>query len=220
LYFVELSSLSSIRETTERLMADLTQIDVLINNAGVYKRREEKSADGFEMTFAVNYLATFSLTNALLPLLRKSGSARVINLTSELYKRGKINPDQLIKTGKFNGDQAYADAKLLVIYFTMELAARLKTDGITVNAVHPGVVGTDVFRDYPDWFAGLLKLFISKPETGAKPSIYLASSDTVSGITGRYFNKTKMTGLPEIENDKELLKKVWDNTNELIKGKI
>jgi NAD(P)-dependent dehydrogenase (short-subunit alcohol dehydrogenase family) len=220
LYFVELSSLSSISETAERLMADFTQIDVLINNAGVYKRREEKSADGFEMTFAVNYLATFSLTNALLPLLRKSSSARVINLSSELYKRGKVNPDQLIKTGKFNGDQAYADAKLLVIYFTMELAARLKTDIITVNAVHPGVVGTDVFRDYPGWFAGLLKLFISKPETGAKPSVYLASSATVSGITGKYFKKTKMVDLPDIENDKELLKTVWDNTYELIKGKI
>lgn len=219
LYFVELSSLASIKKTAEKIIADFPKIDILINNAGVFKRKEEKSADGFEITFAVNYLATYSLAQLLLPLLKKSKSARIVNLSSELYKKGKVNPEQLIATGKYNGDQAYADSKLLVIYFTMELAKRLQESGITVNAVHPGVVGTDAFREYPAWFNGLMKLFLAKPDAGAEPSVYLATSPKLNGVTGQYFKKTKAVNLPDISQNRKLLETVWNKTNELINSK-
>ena len=214
LKYVDLASLDSIKKISEEIAAQYEKIDILINNAGLFKRKFEKSVDSFEMTLAVNYYATFALSILMLPLLEKSKQARIINLTSELYKRGRVNFDNDFAIEKFDGNKAYANSKLLVVYFTRELSKRLVSKNITVNCVHPGVVGTDVFREYPKWFAKFMNLMISKPEEGAKPTIYLASSEDLDDTTGKYFYKTKPKEVDKIANDSELMEKIWVKTEE------
>ncbi|MEE4287671.1 MAG: SDR family oxidoreductase [Mariniphaga sp.] len=215
LKYVDLASLDSIKKISEEITSQYERIDVLINNAGIFKRKFGKSADSFEMTLAVNYFATFALSILMIPLLEKSKQARIINLTSELYKRGKVNLDNDFAIEKFNGNKAYPNSKLLVVYFTRELSKRLASKNITVNCVHPGVVGTDVFREYPKWFAKFLNLVISKPAEGAKPTIFLASSEDLINTTGKYFCKSKPKEIDKIANDSDLMEKIWVKTEEL-----
>ena len=106
-----------------------------------------------------------------------------------MYKRGKVLIDQQFETEPFDGIQAYSDDKLLLVYFTKSLAKRLADHSITVNALHPGVVNTDVFREYPKWLSSLVGLFITSPQKGAQPTLYLATSEEVKDVTGAYFNK-------------------------------
>ena len=148
---VDFASQASIRAAAGEMAEAGVRVDVLVNNAGVYKRSREISPDGIEMTLAVNFAAPFLLTELVVPLMEGSPDARIINLSSENYKNGRVVLDE---TGdSFSGNKAYAESKLLVIAWTRELARRLESKGITANAVHPGVVGTDVFREYPRWFA-------------------------------------------------------------------
>ena len=217
LYPCDMSSQKSIYEMSEKIKNDYEKIDVLINNAGVIKRECELSVDGYEMTYAVNYLGVFMLTNALLPLLKNAPKARIINLSSELYKSGKASLENLDCPKKFNGNKIYSDTKLLVLMFTKELTNRLKDTNITVNALHPGVIGTDVFREYPKFVSTILNWFISTPQEGAKPTIYLATSQEVEGISGEYFNKTKRADTIPITKDSNMLKTLWLQTEKLIK---
>jgi NAD(P)-dependent dehydrogenase (short-subunit alcohol dehydrogenase family) len=217
LIYVDLASLESIRSSAKVIAAKTPKIDLLINNAGIFKRAKETSADGIELTIAVNYIATFYLTKLLLPLIEKAESSRIINLSSELYKNGKVYLDNDFSAPKFDGSKAYADSKLLVIHFTKSLAKRLSAKNITVNALHPGVIGTDVFREYPKWFSRLLNLFIPSPQKGSEPSIFLATSDQVEGLTGQYFYKSKAKETAPIANDEEISEKVWEKTEEIIK---
>lgn len=127
-----------------------------------------------------------------------------------------MNLDNDFAIEKFDGNKAYANSKLLVVYFTRELSKRLESKNITVNCVHPGVVGTDVFREYPKWFAKFMNLMISKPTEGAKPTVYLASSEDLDDTTGKYFYKSKPKEIDKIANDSELIEKIWVKTEELI----
>ena len=215
LKYVDLASLDSIKKISEEIKLQYDRIDILINNAGLFKRSPEASVDSFEMTLAVNYYATFVLSILMIPLLEKSKKARIINLTSELYKRGKVNWDNDFGIEKFDGNKAYANSKLLVVYFTKELSKRLESKNISVNCVHPGVIGTDVFREYPKWFAKFMNLLISKPTEGAKPSIYLASSEELDNVTGKYFYKTKQKDTDKLANDLDLSEKIWIKTEDL-----
>ena len=215
MFYVDLASQESIITAAENIKKEYQQIDILINNAGVVKRKYDRSAEGFEMTFAVNYLAPFLLTNLLLPLVEKSSHGRIINLTSELYKKGKATIDNTSSDKKFNGDIAYANSKMLIVLFTKELARRLQNKNITVNCVHPGVVATDSFREYPKWFSTFLNLLISKPEVGAKPVVYLATSPDVQNRSGDYFKKSKATPTIDIANDKKIAEKIWKETESI-----
>jgi len=220
LYTCDLASLKSIKDVAVKIGDDFTHINILINNAGLFKTKYEESSDGFEMTMAVNYFAPFYLTNLLSKLLRKQPNSRIINLSSDMYKRGKVTLNTLEAQKSFNSQKTYANSKMLINYFTLELAHRLKDETITVNALHPGVVSTDVFRDYPQWFNNIFQLFISKPEEGAKPSIYLASSEEVSDLTGKYFSKFIMKPMENMNLKDEFLKALWDKTEEIIQKSI
>ena len=215
LYYVDLASQQSIRDVVERIKKDLDRIDVLVNNAGVFRRKAERSPDGFEMTLAVNYLAPFLLTTLLLPLLEAPPNSRVVNVTSELYRKGVADLDTRADDGRFNGNQAYANSKLLLVMFTRGLAKGLVESGTTVNCVHPGVVATDVFREYPRWFNRLLNRFISKPEDAAEHVVRLASSGALDGVTGTYFSKSEEKAFntsAEWEKDRA---RVWTRSEEL-----
>ncbi|MCK5521217.1 MAG: SDR family oxidoreductase [Candidatus Marinimicrobia bacterium] len=209
LLYVDLSSMDSIRKVAEKISNKYSHIDILINNAGVLKRKPELSVDGIEMTYAVNLFAPFLLTNQLLPLVEKSQSARIINLTSELYKKGKIEFDGFSSLDNFNSSKAYANSKLMVVINTLVLSNKLKDKNITVNCVHPGVVGTDVMRDYPKWLSKLLNIFISKPEVGAEPTIFLATSPEMAKITGKYYSKMTQSPVIDIASNEVTANQVW-----------
>lgn len=212
LFFADLSLQSSIRNVVNEIKKNHKVIDVLINNAGVIKRKEETTTDGIELTLAVNYFGTFLLSNLLLPLIEKSKSGRIINVSSELYKKGKIDVNNLTSSKKFNGNKVYSNSKLLVAFFTKELSKRLNDKNITVNCVHPGVVGSDVFREYPKIVNKILNIFTSSTKDGARPSIYLATSDEVENITGKYFYKIKVKPFIKLLSDDTLSKKIWDES--------
>ena len=214
--YVDLSSPDSIKIAAEKVKDEYSHIDVLINNAGVLKRNLELGYKGFEITMVVNYFAPFLLTNLLLPLLEKSNQGRIINLSSELYKKGEAKISKPSSDKKFDGNKVYADSKLLVILFTKVLAKRFSRKNITANSIHPGVVGTDVFREYPKWFNTLLNLFISKPEAGAEPIIYLATSDEVTNVTGEYFSKAKLSKTIDIANDDKIAEQIWQETEAIL----
>ena len=215
LYYVDLASQQSIRDVVKRIENDFDRINVLVNNAGVFRRRLQKSQDGFEMTLAVNYLAPFLLTTLLLTLLEATPSSRVVNVTSELYRKGAADLDTQADDGRFNGNRAYANSKLLLVMFTRELAKRLEKSGTTVNCVHPGVVATDVFREYPRWFNRLLNRFISKPEDAAVHVVRLASSRALDGVTGKYFSKSEEKATATSAESQEDRERVWERSEEL-----
>jgi NAD(P)-dependent dehydrogenase (short-subunit alcohol dehydrogenase family) len=202
MHCVDLASQDSIRGAAASVTSQHARIDVLVNNAGVYKRSRDVSPDGYELTFAVNYLAPVLLTELFLPSLEASPAGRVVNVTSENYKQGRIGDMDSIATREdYKGQQAYAASKMLLMLYTRELAERLRGSGITANCVHPGVAGTDVFREYPGWFNAVLNVFISKPEEAAEPVLHVATSAELGGVTGTYFYKTEQR---EIELPKEV----------------
>ena len=144
--------------------------------------------------FQINHLSHFLLTNQLLDLLKKSDEPRIINVSSAGYKRGKFDPENLQSEKKFGSFTTYCDTKLLNILFTFELAEKLKETGITVNALHPGVVRTNFAGELKGFFGllnNMFKPFLLSPKKGAATSVYLASSEEVRNITGKYFEKCK-----------------------------
>jgi len=212
----DLSSRESILKAVDTIREKVDHIDVLINNAGVMKRKMEETVDGHEMTFAVNYLAPFLLTTSLLDLVKKSDEGRIINVSSAMYVRGAADAPIPPVYTKFNGGKAYSDSKRLLVQFSVELARRTRDDGIMVYSLHPGVVGTDVFREYPKAIGNLLNLFISKPEVGAEPSIYLATGENIEGASGSYFYKKQRKEHDAADSDEARLKQVWDDTMTLL----
>ena len=214
--FTDLSAFDSIKRAVEVIRSKYQQLDILINNAGIYKRKKEMSADSHEMTLAVNYLAPYYLTRLLFPLIEKSPSARIINVTSGLYKNGSTDFESFYPSGKFEGLKTYADSKLLLVYFTYYLSELVSGKNITVNAVHPGVIATGVFRELPGFVNTLLRFFVGKPEKGARPVVYLATSPEVEKVTGKYFDKGKMYPALETVYKTADAKRLWNKTEDMI----
>jgi NAD(P)-dependent dehydrogenase (short-subunit alcohol dehydrogenase family) len=182
-----------------RLAADLVQLprlDVLINNAALMSRERAQSADHYELTFAVNHLAPFLLTNLLLPKLQDSAPARVIVVASEAHRRARLDFDDLMSERVAGLWPAYQRSKLANILFARELAARLDNRGVTVNALHPGVVNSNLFHDSPPAMRLALRsvgaLFLLSPRQGADTSVYLACAPELAGRTGGYYRRRRL----------------------------
>ena len=145
---LDLANVPRMRNFVTAFEAKFPRLDVLIHNAGVWPRTRRKSEDGFELTFGVNHLGLFFLTHALRPLLERSAPARVVVLTSSLHFEAELDfEDPQFKVRKHRGSLAYGQSKLANVMFTLALARRLS--GVTVNAVHPGVVATELNREAP-----------------------------------------------------------------------
>ena len=190
----DLSSQADIRRIADEFRARHNRLDVLINNAGAVFLNPQKSVDGIGMTFALNHLNYFLLTNLLLDLIKASAPARIINVSSAAHIGGKMNFDDLQVDEGFGGWKAYSQSKLANILFTYELARRLEGTGVTVNALHPGFVATNFGISNGGLFGPLFKLVqfaAISPEEGAQTTIYLASSRDVQSVTGQYFSKKK-----------------------------
>ncbi|MGB9695367.1 MAG: SDR family oxidoreductase [Caldisericaceae bacterium] len=213
----DLSSFASIAEFVNEFSAKHSALHVLINNAGLWEARKKMSKDGIEMTFQVNYLAQFLMTNLLLPKLRSSAPARIINVSSALHKKGKISFEDITNPRHYSGMQAYYDSKLAIVLFTKELARRLEGSSVTANVVHPGLVRTDIYRALPQFVKRFIFMFGAiSPEEGAKTTVYLATASEVLNISGEYFAKEKVDVPLEVSNDKQLSKDLWDFSYKLI----
>jgi NAD(P)-dependent dehydrogenase (short-subunit alcohol dehydrogenase family) len=181
---------AELHRLARELAASLPRLDVLINNAGVMSATRATSAEGYDLTFAVNHLAPFLLTNLLLPKLKECGAARIVVVASEAHRRATLDFDDLMNTKVSGLLPAYARSKLANILFTRALARRLAGTPVTVNALHPGFVNSHLFHDNAPLrvlFAGVGRFFMLTPAQGARTSIYLASSPEVSGASGGYY---------------------------------
>jgi NAD(P)-dependent dehydrogenase (short-subunit alcohol dehydrogenase family) len=209
----DLSSQASIRAAAAELGRRYPRLHVLINNAGVFTRHREISADGIELQFAVNHLAYFLLTNLLLDRLSAGAPSRIINVSSGAHAGAHIDFDDLEGSRGYQGGRAYGQSKLANILFTYELARRLEGSGITVNCLHPGVIATKLLADYmgvPYAERAVASTFGAKPERGAETSIYLATSPAVEEVSGKYFENRKEVRSSRESYDEAAARRLWE----------
>jgi NAD(P)-dependent dehydrogenase (short-subunit alcohol dehydrogenase family) len=220
LMICDLASLTSIRNFAKEFTAKYDRLDVLINNAGAVINNRQTTVDGFEHNFAVDYLGPVLLTHELLPLLKSSAPSRIINLASGLYKSGKVDFDDLQAEKDYSGMQAYRNAKMMILMFTYELARRLEGTGVTVNAVQPGFVATNLGKNTGSLGQAisykLVRVLQTSARKGAETSVYLASSNEVKNVTGKCFRKMQVTETSPASNDREMQKRLWEKTLELL----
>ena len=183
----DMGSLDSVRRAAQQFNATHRSLNVLVNNAGVALKKRTMSADGFEMTWAINFLGGFLLTRSLLPALERAPSARVVNVSSEGHRVGRMAWQDLTLEHDYGAFKAYAQSKLAQILFTRELARR--KSGITVTAVHPGAVATGIWRATPKVAQFVIGLILASPAKGAAPVVRLAADPEMAGVSGRYFNR-------------------------------
>lgn len=210
----DLASFFSIRKCAEEFTSRYQRLDVLIHNAGVLPQEREESLDGIELNLAVNFLAPFLLTNLLLPLLTASAPARVIFVSSSMHKEGVINFDDLESRRSFDKYKAYAQSKLALLLFMKKLAKDSQGSGVTVNALHPGVIGTEMtmqnVRKMNPLAAFVFKRTFISPEEGAATSVYLATSPEVANVSGEYFYTKKIAHASSLASDEDAAGKLWD----------
>jgi retinol dehydrogenase 12 len=197
---IDMASFSSVRRAAEQLTASHPRLDVLINNAGMVSRERRLSPDGHELTWATNFLGAFLLTQLLRPALSASPSPRVVNVSSEAHRVGRIDWNDLELAQGYGGFQAYANSKVALILFTRELARR--EPALAANAVHPGTIATNIWRAAPAWLRKIPMIFLPSAEKGAEPVVRLAAAADVQGVTGRYFDRFReATPSPAATND-------------------
>jgi NAD(P)-dependent dehydrogenase (short-subunit alcohol dehydrogenase family) len=209
----DLSSQTQVRAAAQMFLTCHNQLDVLVNNAGGFFIRRAVSVDGIEMTFATNHLAYFLLTLLLIDPLMNSPSARVVNVSSGSHQSEHLNFDDLQLCRFYNPMQAYGRSKLANILFTYELARRLAGTQVSVNALTPGMVATDIWKKVNRWLTPLISPVMQRigqtPLEGAQTSIYLATSPEVEGITGKYYaNMQPVRSSPE-SYSLEAARRLW-----------
>jgi len=218
----DLSLPSQVARLAEEVSARWNRLDVLLNNVGAFFAKKTMTCEGHESTFALNHLSYFLLTHKLLPLLKNSPAARIINTASQAHVGVDLDFENLQGEKSYNGWNAYQMSKLENILFTYELADRLQGTKITVNALHPGFVATK-FGDNNEGFLGsALKvakaLFAINQDKGSETSFYLCTSPEVEGVTGKYFEKCKEKISSPQSRNRNTAKKLWELTEEILKN--
>ena len=218
----DLSSIQSVRKAVEIIRQRYTRIDILINNAGIIMQHKQMSVNGIEMTFATNHLGPFVLTIGLIALLQVGNRSRIIHVSSAAHYFAFFKIDKLADPDYYQDLIVYGRSKLANILFSNELADRLKPFGITSNCVHPGTVASNFAgggTGVTSTFMKLLRPFFKTPQHGAKTTIYVATSPDLEGITGKYFVNSKPARTSGAAKNKELGKKLWELSEELIRTK-
>jgi len=215
----DFSDLDQVRELVKNFQGRFDRLHLLVNNAGAYFNKRIPTSYGVEMTFLINHLSPFLLTNLLLDTLKASTPARIVNISSEGHRQGKADFIDLGLEKGYFGMKAYGRSKLANILFTYELARHLEGTGVTVNTLHPGHIATDIWKNDFGSFGPILKWFMGKialtPEEGAENSIYLASSPEVEGIHGKYFIKNAPTQSSPASYDEEIAHSLWKLSTEI-----
>jgi len=215
LMICDLGSQNSIRQFASEFKHRHHRLDVLINSAGVLLRERSLTEGGIEMTFAINHLGYFLLTNFLLDLLKQSSPSRIVNVASAAHKYGKLNIAAWVTGADYSAFGAYANSKLANVLFTYELARRLEGTKVTANCLHPGAVGTNLFRGLPKLLQAAIALVTIGPERGARTSIYLASSAEVVGVSGKYFARRRPENSSLSSYDEKAARRLWEVSEQL-----
>jgi NAD(P)-dependent dehydrogenase (short-subunit alcohol dehydrogenase family) len=216
----DLSSQADIHTLTSKFYERHDHLDVLVNNAGGFFFQRKLSVDGIEMTFALNHLAYFLLTYLLSDALKASPSARVINVSSGSHLHQHLDFNDLQLSRFYNPIKAYGRSKLANILFTYELSRRLKETHVTVNALTPGMVATDMWNLGVQWLAPLIdplmKRLAQSPLEGAQTSVFLATSPDVEGVTGKYFANLHPVNSDPKTYDEMTAQQLWEKSLELV----
>jgi NAD(P)-dependent dehydrogenase (short-subunit alcohol dehydrogenase family) len=215
-HMADLSRLSEMKRVTAELARE-TRIDVLINNAGALFNKRRETEDGLEMTFALNHMAYFVVTNLLLGKLK--AGARIVTVASNAHRGARLDFDDLQTRRGYVGFPVYSKSKLCNILFNRELAHRIAGSGVTANCLHPGFVATRFGDDSGGLMRTVLKVAkpigAISPEEGAKTIIYLASSPQAENVSGEYFHECKpATPTAEARNDQDA-KRLWEISGQI-----
>jgi NAD(P)-dependent dehydrogenase (short-subunit alcohol dehydrogenase family) len=207
---LDLADFASVRGFVRQFGERYESLNVLVNNAGITSKNPGKTVDGLDIVVGTNYFGPFLLTQLLIDKFEHGGDNRIINLTSNIYPYGRFNFQHL---QDYRWVKSYAVSKYMVLLFSLELAERQADSGITVNAVHPGIVDTDIMFTH-EWYDAiidaLLKPFFISPEIGAAPVVKLATSADMRGITGRYFSKFRLARVPSWFSKPKLRRRLYE----------
>lgn len=222
----DLSSLHEVERAASELLERAPALHVLINNAGLVRRKRELTVDGYETTMAVNYLAHFHLTRRILPLLRHRQPARILNVSSDTHRIVTLPIHDLNAEGGYSWLLAYSHSKLAMVYFTMELHRRLEGTLVSANALDPGPVESGIGQDNPGLTAAVLpwvmKAFFPTAAQAARTAIYAAASPELQvgererGLSGRYFRSMEVKE-PRIDKvDTSISRRLWGLSEQLV----
>lgn len=218
---LDLSSQKSVRDFAADVIAKEPKIDVLIHNAGYAETfNKHKTEDGIEITLATNHYGPFLLTHLLIDLLKKSSKSRIVIVASELYRFVSIDLKKHINPIGILPGFLYYVSKGCNIMFGIELSKRLKSSGITVNLLHPGMIDSGIWRNVPFPLSipmAFMKGFFKTTEEGAQTTLYLACSDEVKDVTGKYFYDCKQQTLQHYINIPQEHKILWDESAKMVK---
>ncbi len=218
LLMADLAVMQEVRDLAEQVISRYDRIDVLLNNAGGYFTKHEITSDGLEMTFALNHMSYFLLTNKLMELLKYSAPARIVNVSSNAHYGVDMEFENLNGEQEYKAWKAYQKSKLANVLFTYELLKKVPAD-ITVNCLHPGFVATNFGHNNGGFVGPVLKIAqrISaiNPEEGAETSIFLCSSPEVKGFSGKYFFKCKPKISSQESRNKDTGKRLWHISSDL-----
>ena len=210
-------SLAEVRRAAAEIVARHPAIQVLVNNAAIARKKREESADGIELTLAVNHVAAFELTRLLLPALTRGAPSRVITVSSAAQRRKEIVLDDLQNLRRrYGGVRVYGETKLMNVLFTRELARRTAGTGVMATCCHPGVIGTDGLLNYfPAFMRPIVALVTGTPARGADTPIWLATSPAVDGASGGYYIGHRLARPNPRANDTDLAQRLWSATEAL-----
>lgn len=217
IYYCDFMKLQTVKEFAENIKKSYQQIDILVNNAGIWFTEFQLTEDGYEATWQVNHLAPFLLTNLLMEMIVATAPARIVNTSSAAHMMGKIDFSDLQCQKKYTLTKAYAQSKLANLLFTKQLSVILKDKQVTANCLHPGVVKTALFNHMNSFMQMLINWFLITPEKGARTTIYLATSDKVSTISGEYFSKCKVASTAPAGRDMAVAQKLWEVSIDQVK---
>jgi NAD(P)-dependent dehydrogenase (short-subunit alcohol dehydrogenase family) len=206
-YLADFSSLDAVRKLAERILSDEDRLEVLINNAGIIVQERKESEDGYELTFAVNYLSHYLLTRLLLPLLEYSSPSRIVNVASA--GQSPVDFSNLMLEQGYDAMKAYSQSKLAQVMFTFELAERLADTGVSVNALHPAsLMETKMVEE-------TFGYTMSTVEEGAEATVHRAASPELEGVAGRYFDGKREARADRQAYDEEARQTLWELSEQL-----
>ena len=216
---LDLDSLDQVNQTANELLARLDKIDVLVNNAGIMSPTLESTKDGYEKQIGVNYIGHFLWTLKLLPLLKKSEAGRVVNLASMMHFMGSIKFDQFKaeEVKNYNGVLRYGNSKLANLLFSNALADKLKYTSITSNALHPGGVDSEIYRELPKWQYAIIKLGLIPPSKPAELIKKIAFDPSWEKRNGDYVSLQTPAFKSGKAKDIQLAQKLYDESYALVK---